>query len=95
MENIIGFYFAISGLIPRHKRVCTLAAAQVMQRLQRFGIKPDGIINFRTRSLRGAQTQASVQTNTTLKIPHGGSLLVLETFSPIFANKFIEPLKFN
>jgi hypothetical protein len=43
-------YSAISGLIPRHKLVCTLAAAQVMQRRQRFGIKPDGIINFLIRS---------------------------------------------
>jgi hypothetical protein len=53
------FYSAISGLIPRRS-----AAAQVMQRLQRFGIKPDGIINFLTE-------RASVQTNTTLKIPRG------------------------
>jgi hypothetical protein len=27
-----------------------LAAAQIRQRLQRFGIEPDGIINFLTRS---------------------------------------------
>jgi hypothetical protein len=30
-----------SGLIPRSS-----APAQIMQRLQKFGIKPDGIINF-------------------------------------------------
>ncbi|MDR2098127.1 MAG: hypothetical protein LBP37_06370, partial [Spirochaetaceae bacterium] len=32
--------------------------------LQRFGIKPDGIINFLAE-------RASAPTNTTLKIPHG------------------------
>jgi threonine/homoserine/homoserine lactone efflux protein len=37
------FLFAKSGLIPRRS-----AAAQIRQRLQKFGIKPDGIINFLT-----------------------------------------------
>jgi hypothetical protein len=37
VDNV--FYSAIFGLIPRHKLVCTLAAAQVRQRLQRFGIR--------------------------------------------------------
>jgi hypothetical protein len=40
--------FAKSGLIPRRKLVCAYAAAQIRQRLQKFGIKPDGIINFFT-----------------------------------------------
>jgi hypothetical protein len=76
------FHSAISGLIPRHKLVCTLAVAQVMQRLQRFGIKPDSIINFRTRSLRGAQTQTPFKLIQRLRyraanfarLPRGGSL---------------------
>jgi hypothetical protein len=37
--------FAKSGLIPRRS-----TAAQIRQRLQKFGVKPDGIINFLTRS---------------------------------------------
>jgi hypothetical protein len=60
--------FAKSGLIPRRS-----AAAQIRQRLQKFGIKPDGIINFLTE-------RASAQTNTTPKIPQGSALRRLIDF---------------
>jgi hypothetical protein len=57
-----------------------LAAAQIKQRLQRFGSKPDGIINFLT-------DRASVQTNATLKIPQGlpcGGSFTPRTASALF-----------
>jgi hypothetical protein len=42
--------FAKSGLIPRRKLVCASAAAQIRQRLQKFGIKPDGYYKFPYRT---------------------------------------------